>query len=746
MFTTVKRTCWTSRSMLRPRPRWVPLALAMVMATAVGGCGAGAQPPEAPAAAQESAPVDDNAVLAKRIGELPDLGSVYGALPPSVTTTLEKQIAALNDADRATLLDPEGVIARLRPLLYVVGGGGSPLALRALAFSPAAARELAEQAPGTLPVGASSWGPVVNQVSRRAARQLLARERLDYDREGEWSASQIDRVRRCAALLGQWELVDSAMALQLKNEPSMAHRLQAARRALQAVRIDEARWLLDLVDPEKPSQKVELARLRALQLSAESVQEVPAEPPEVSLAVAQARSHMRLQAFDSAEAWLKGIAPEAALRLDVAVLQARVASRDDLCPGIPSGTGTRALCAALWKAHWTRLGRGRSLELAWQSGQGRDALSAESYFGLRYVVPWMYGGASGQSLIEELAQLSQAASEVESLAPRFSGLRLSVDTLRSVLLASMQRESSQAIQVPQDQQDELVSRAIQELKKSPTPVASTAAALSVAAMLVQHRDLSSLLNSLPENMPPALARVGAELQLLSAIATDNQAMASKAKERLTEILLSPGTGEDRAEMVLALSEASFAMSRKPGDAEVLARVAERLLSSSNPPQLRLRAVLDRAGALQAIGDTTGAIESLEKIIADQTPPGPRDPRWDLYVLARSYLLILRGTSAGPAERREYRELLARYLDEVDAAGGAAPSVRAWTTAWSAQLRGSFRLNQRALGNMVGKQNARLMRAGTLPAGSINLSFRYTADGKLTNVVGVGSRLLPLRLP
>ena len=231
MFTTVKRTCWTSRSMLRPRPRWVPLALAMVMATAVGGCGAGAQPPEAPAAAQESAPVDDNAVLAKRIGELPDLGSVYGALPPSVTTTLEKQIAALNDADRATLLDPEGVIARLRPLLSVVGGGGSPLALRALAFSPAAARELAEQAPGTLPVGASSWGPVVNQVSRRAARQLLARERLDYDREGEWSASQIDRVRRCAALLGQWELVDSAMALQLKNEPSMAHRLQAARRA-----------------------------------------------------------------------------------------------------------------------------------------------------------------------------------------------------------------------------------------------------------------------------------------------------------------------------------------------------------------------------------------------------------------------------------------------------------------------------------------------------------------------------------
>lgn len=117
----------------------------------------------------------------------------------------------------------------------------------------------------------------------------------------------------------------------------------------------------------------------------------------------------------------------------------------------------------------------------------------------------------------------------------------------------------------------------------------------------------------------------------------------------------------------------------------------------------------------------------------------------LGLIASSYLFVLRARTSKAAERAEYRDKFAKLAKEP-AFAGSSGATELWRELWQKELDYLVELDRcgalkvcterarkrvlpaGALDEKAGPEVAKLVRRGTLPSGSLNLTFAFGAAG------------------
>ena len=354
------------------------------------------------------------------------------------------------------------------------------------------------------------------------------------------------------------------------------------------------------------------------------------------------------------------------------------------------------------------------------------------------------------------------------LSPAFAGIELFVQTLQAAFDAAAASAPGRRVTVPDAVQRSLFDRAAALAKQAPDERLVQGAVLAVAALLSQDQDPSPLLAQLPQRVVEQHRRTHAVLRLWSALVTQRSDLVEPARAALADVM--PGSGEqslDQAKLVLLLAEGDAALDRSPRSLAVLGQVSKRLTDPNAPPGLRLQAAIDGAGALARTDGPAAGVEPLEHVLSS-LDPGAGDTEQDLAFVAKAYLLVLRARGASGAERAEYAKKLAALptVRSSDAGGGSAPaSLILWRDGWVKEIdrlarveacRGQKACVARAdqatriapdeIDRKVGAQSGRLMRAGTLAAGSVQLQFSFASGIRVDPIVLLEPRLLAVELP
>jgi hypothetical protein len=439
---------------------------------------------------------------------------------------------------------------------------------------------------------------------------------------------------------------------------------------------------------------------------------------------------------------------------------------------VETAAGNPLLCAIAWERSDTAR---RALALvtdAWATGQGRDPRSVETYLGLAHVVPWIYGTVrqsagsppSPEAFRSRLQALQSATSAAVKVSSEFEGLALFVDTLTAGFDAAIQQQPGQRVRLPVEVADGLIDRARMLAGGTPDNRFTQAAVLELASFLMQERDVLPLLGLLPDDLPAELSPTRALLRLWCSIARQRSELAEAGRAELFRAL--PDESErplERAGLILTMAEADVAIARQPSGYQVLEKIAAKLTSPEVPPDLRLRATIDQAGALGRI-NRERASKLLEQILGDTPPAPPGSTHADLVLVAKTYLFVLRAQMTVGEERKEYEQKLAEVGKEMRA-GKATASLLLWRDLWQKELEHEDRerkcggraaclrraerkrsLSAEEIDRRVGAESGLIARAGVLSAGTVMATFSFSGHSGLRPMVVLEPRLLAVEFP
>jgi hypothetical protein len=330
------------------------------------------------------------------------------------------------------------------------------------------------------------------------------------------------------------------------------------------------------------------------------------------------------------------------------------------------------------------------------------------------------------------------------------------------LEAASSREVGERVRVADARQATLVDSARELAKRLPDEPHTQAAVLGVAAMLAQDRDAGELLALLPETLDARHREARWALDVWNAVAHDRPDVAERARRELMSLLEEGDPSVDRAKLVLTMAEADAILGGTAKDYGNLLQVVERLAQQPLPQSLTLRVAIDRAGVLQRQQQTAPAIEILERVNEGGIAPGTA-AELDLAVVARAYLVYLRGLEARGDERAEYAEKLRAFTDELG--GQVSVGVVLAHLLWLRELDYQMALarclkigcnraqlerqrggSHQEVVKLVGPESANVVRRGVVPLGAVTASFTYSPRTGLQPKVALDPILLAAPLP
>ncbi|MCC6213491.1 MAG: hypothetical protein IT376_01365 [Polyangiaceae bacterium] len=737
----------------RPSPRGLAVRLgwgAAIVATVSVACGSAPAPRLAPAAAPPASsaprPAAPETAVGRLLRALRELGrpDVMAGLSPEARADVERALAALPRDEREALATDAGPRAVARPLLHVAAGGEAAPALFALATTPAGAETLLALRRASGAPSLQDLVPSVGELARRSAEGAL-RELATLSGGGErLAAEECESAALAADTLGRAELVRLALDAAAEVAPTRARWLAAAQARARALDLEAAEAALreaarqpDDTSPSRPAE-------RALEL-ARAARRGAAGGASAAFALAALGRAADIAALEPA----LGAGPP----LDAAAARALGALDGGTCPGLPRRVATPRLCAEAWEGSPARGPAIEALERAWPPRAPGSASAREAYVGLVHVAPWVHAtarpGATGEGVLARLTALERAGAQAAEGAPELAGLPLFVEALRAGFDAARATVPGRRAALDPARRRSLSERARALAGPGAAPSA-VAAVLGVASMLTADEDASPLLEGLPETLEPRLSLVRAALRAGYGVARARAPLVDAARDELGRALGTlPDGGLERAAAVLLLAEMDAAHRADPRSWELLERVATPLDREGLPLAVRLRAAIDRAGALHRLGRGAEAEQVLAAAVAAAGAPDRPGLERDLQLVARGALVALRGLAATGAERLEYRELMAPLAAEARA-GGAPASVVSFLELWLEELGGAGRGARRRvpaeLADRVGAEAARVFAAGALPAGTLALSLAYSAETGLELVARLEPRLLAVPLP
>ncbi len=719
-----------------------------------------------PAAPRPRTPRDRLAAALR--GVVPD-GPVIGALTPALRAQFDAMVKRLDPAQVAELTRHDGPVAIERPLLHLAAGGDSPSALLALATTSHGADELVAMRRGAGDPKIDDLPAVVASVARHAAKQWLHDTAADVSADGKIPADLCDAIDRAAATLELFDVERLAreVAADIENTPDRqlavanvaAWQLDpdAAASALSAAKkLDEHDTLG--ARAARTARWVDLARL---------AHDAKGKKLDLDHAVDVAWALLELHREDEALAVLAPFGAQAEHNLRLAAARALASAGGGICPGLSGGAANAVVCAVAWNADASVKQNIAILGKAWDSKQARDDRSIETWIGYSYVVPWIYSTVQQAASREEaerafrgrLQALERGAKDASAASHAFDGLLLFTDTLGAGFEAAGKRKPNERVKLPVPVQTELARRAEELGARSPAQRFTQAGVLGVAAMLAQERDVLPLIKLLPDALPHDLAVPRGELRLWAAVANRRADEAERARSEIAAELPSIDDPMTRSRLVLTLAEANAALTHSERAYAVLAQVSAQLIDPRVPAELKLRAAVDDAGALARAGKEKDAEGILEQVTTTTQVPNDSSTEHDLATIAKGYLLVLRGRAAAGDERKDYRDKLSHLTD--GAASAIPASITLWRDLWVAELDRLARaercgamkcagaapkLDAARIDAAIGPESGRIVRDGTLAAGTVRLWFDFSGTRGLRAVVVLEPRLLAVEFP
>jgi hypothetical protein len=751
------------------RPAVLALGLGLV------SCGPAAPPAAAPVASagadagKKKTDVTTRERLTRALLELENTPDVAGGLGPALQKLANQLVASLSADQRKQLAGEAG--AQARPLLHLLAGGSSPNALVALGSTRAGSDEVLALRPSRRPQ--ADMIAAVAEVSRRAARQFLRARAVDLGGSAPVDRGLILAIDQTARTLGRNDLRRLARSLLTEVDPKPDHFLYLASAAAWELDVEGAVAALARAGTSgEIEERANSVRRSIDHARLARAAEKTAPAPDALAKTARALSFLGRHA--RAKKLLAPYRAHAEKDLELAAAMATAEVEASVCPGIPDGIGNELMCAAAW-THDPRPKRAIALlEMAWKSGGGRTEVGVETYLGLAHVIPWTFatitqeaGDATelAKGFRERLAVLSTGSKEAAKVAPRFRGVVLFVDVLSSAFEASVNKKPGARTALDTKLQRELIERAEALIQEQPKERLAQAALLAVAASLAQERDILALVEKLPDEVDRRNRLAREVLRIWYAVGRKQPELAKDAINNIAGLM--PETDAqalERARLVLLVAEASAAISGEASDQQVLERVTRNLIGPGVPNELRLRAALDRAGALSRLGKASDAAEMLSQVLLNTPPQQPGSTEADLLLVCKTYLLAIRGRASAGAERKEYAERL-EEMRELPELRGAPASVRLFHTMWqreiaalqiaetckagticAARADAKRKVTRKEVDDSIGVQSGNLLRAGVLPAGTLSLSFNYSGSEGLEPVVRLDPRLISAEIP
>lgn len=749
--------------------------LLSTLALALAACGPSGTtpPPSAPKPAPHEAekPLSKRQQLIRALRELQRSDDVLGVLPAALRTELREFTQQLGQAERAELAKRESPLARERPLLHMAVGGTSPDALYEIATSQRLADDLmmVRSQPGK--TSFDDLPAAIRALAVRSASTWLRDRAAEAASPTALTPELADRIDSAAQTVGRWDVVRLAREIAVELVPNDSARWASlARATAHELDVDATRAALAEAKKYPALNRIQGGRITRAERSlaaAERIRALEKTANDLPSRLELARALLDVRKLAEAAKVLAPHRAEAREHLGLAAALAESELDNGLCPGLPVGMGNTMLCAIAWRQSPRTTAMSAELEAAWKSGKGRDVRGIEVYLAIVQVVPWMYvtvaaPGTSrdelAQRFLERLAAMQKAVREATQTEPHFEGAALLADSIRTGFEAVTQNGTK----VPAAARAELGRRAKELMKAAPKDALAHAATLAVAALSFRDEEVLPLLELLPSDVDPTNYFAYQVLRLWTGTVKQNPELAKSATNELA--LLVPEFAPDsldRARMVLLLAETDATLQRSAKAYAVLEQVAKPLTGREVPLELRLRAAIDYAGARATAGKPDEGAKVLEGIVADNPVAHP-DVK-NLGLIAASYLFVLRARAASGQDRVEYRDKFTALANEP-AFAGAQPAADLWRALWQREL--DYLVEEDRCGNVkpcldkakkkrfllpgdlddkAGPEVAKLIRRGTLPSGTLNLTFAFGVSG-LEGIVQVGTSLLVTEPP
>jgi hypothetical protein len=699
------------------------LGASLLLAACAGG--SAQKPPATPGkvAAPAPAPPPPKQRLLAALRAVDRPPPVLDVLPESARTALEGRLAALTAEQREHLL--AGELAETMPLLHLKAGGGSGSALFVLATTPAPGAELPQMFQLLGQVSDTDRQRLVklaHDLAQRSALHFLRDRVLDV---ANASASELPKllaaVERVALAAERPDLARAALAAWVEaGAPS-----EVVLRLGTACAYDEDETCVAENLKALPEPAPEHAKLAQLQQLLRTRRD--GDP------LVKAWSLLRLGRFADAKQVLSPLSAKAKSDLRIAAGLAVVIADGSACPGLQPGVGSPQLCADAVKSRPGLAAALADLELAWQSGGGREPAAVEAYVGLAHVVPW----------VTELSLATDAASLERNFSQRYQALakvlaELPNEKPLAVFAAALDAGVAAGLHVQPGERPRIDSNRRQELYFAGLGVEAAAPRLAVSALLAADQHVLQLL---PKQVPNNLTSAWAGLMSWEAEGNPDAAVLESARAALTEHLaVAPRGSTDSATAVLLLAELDAAAAPSERTYTALARIAGQLIGQPLPPELALRAVLDAAGALARSNRSADALGVLSKAAEIDSLPGAAG---ELLTLIRAEKLVL----AWDPKRDPERKALGKALAELPSAS-APPTLAFALSAWgNAKSLRRGKLSPKAeLEERIGPRAAESMLRGTLRATRVALRVSYAFRTGVVPEVTFDPMLVPLVRP
>lgn len=747
-------------------------------------CGGSSTPPPAVSPTKTERNEDPKTLrgkLVQKLEALPHARDIVKGLGPRSAADVKAILSNVSDTDREALRDAQGPLSRERPLLHLAVGGRSADATYLLVSTTRLADELMMYRRMAQSTDFADIVESVRNVTLTAGKSWL------HDRAGEVSSAVtltpelLDQIEFASFVVERQDIARLARELQVEIAPKDARRwiglsTQASRDLdlpLAKKALAEARTL---ARQDRLTQS-SLKNAERLLASAEVAKANDTRDLASSLAVA--RANLDLLRPKQALAALNPHRSVADKNLAVASTLALGDLGGSVCPGLPTGVGNTALCGAAWDldSHTKKIVE--QMESAWKSGTGRDGPAVETYLGLVGVVPWMYGlnkmpadaAAAQTEIMKRLKLLAEASREAAKVAPNLEGLVIFIDTLNAGFEAlNAARGTEESVKLPADVQNKIELRARELGKKSPNERFTQAGVVAAAALLFRDMDVRPLLELLPATEIDMSHVIPFNvIRLWTAVVNKKPELASAASGELAQILpeLTGARQTERAEIVLLLAEVDAAIATNIKAYEVLEQVARPLAEAPDaPPELRLRAALDVAGARAKQGRLPDAAEVLARITTSVpwANAAPDSDAQSLGLLASAYMFSIQARITKGDERAEYRDKLDEVLKRAVSQKLIAAS-RLWIEMWQKEVeylvqsdkcgavkvcaeraKKARRIPEAEAKRRAGAVAAKLVAQGALPVGTVNLSFGYGSGLRLDAIVRVAPMLLAVEAP
>jgi hypothetical protein len=460
--------------------------------------------------------IDDkrlDAPLLRAIAALPKQGAVLDGLSQAARSDLTEQLNTLSENDKKELKTGKAALVYNFPLLFLMVGQSSPEANFLLGCRGGASRHLLQVRGKS--TNLDDLPTTIRSISVRAAtayaRGILLRALKGHSVKLK-EALLLDEVAR---VLQKPSLAKASRLYAVELDPSFHRKANVVTAAAQDADSKTAHQYLSQLVPSSPeeSQELEFAKEAVDQL--DSFLKLQKKQPTQALEIAVFAA--KLGMYDKVPKLLAQSTqkPESNLKAAAALAVSRL--QGSVCGGLELSQESQTLCPIVWKLN-QQLPQARSLlETAYQSKQGRDPWSVETYVGLIHVLPLAFTMASAtpseaERIFGENARgvARVMASEGAPKAPRGAAITLFIDLIHQAFVATRLSESGRPI-LKESARSTLYDRSLALAKSHPNDDAVRRVVLANAMVLNGQGDVTELVKQLPQKGTQHIlrARVGA---------------------------------------------------------------------------------------------------------------------------------------------------------------------------------------------------------------------------------------------